>query len=186
MTRSAIIVLDHYTRGAVWLHWIVAALVLVNLVIGLLHDSLLEGVRGAIPFHMAIGLCVLVLTVARVAWRLVYRPPPPPAKSAAWERAVAGLAHGAFYLLLLALPITGWMLVSRKPVGVAFSWLGVFDVPALPISRAASGAAHSAHGLLGYAMVGLIVLHVCAALRHHFVLRDGTLTRMIPVLARPE
>lgn len=93
MTRSAIIVLDHYTRGAVWLHWIVAALVLVNLVIGLLHDSLLEGVRGAIPLHMAIGLCVLVLTVARVAWRLVYRPPPPPAKSAAWERAEIGRAH---------------------------------------------------------------------------------------------
>lgn len=186
MTRSAILVLDHYTRGAIWLHWIVAALVLVNLMIGLLHDSLLNGVKAAIPVHMAIGLCVLVLTLARLAWRLAYRPPPPPAKSVAWERAVAGATHCAFYLLLLALPVTGWMLVSRKPVGAAFSWLGLFDVPVLPVPRAVSGLAHTVHGPLGYAMAGLIVLHVCAALRHHFVLRDGTLTRMIPALTRPE
>lgn len=186
MARSAIIVLDRYTRGAIWLHWILAALVLVNLTIGLLHESVLDGVKGVIPLHKAIGITVLVLTFVRIAWRLAYRPPPPPASATAWERWAAALVHLAFYGLLLALPITGWMLVSGKPTSKPFSWFGAFDVPVLPISRAASGFAHTAHGLLGYVMVGLVALHVCAALRHHFVLRDGTLSRMIPLLARSE
>ncbi|MBC7602484.1 MAG: cytochrome b [Ramlibacter sp.] len=180
MARSALIRIDQYSRGAIWFHWIIAALVLVNLAIGLLHESLLDGVKGAMPLHLSIGITVLVLTLGRIAWRLAHRPPPLPTGMTAWERIAAGLTHIAFYALLLVLPLTGWMLVSGKATSKPFGWFGLFDVSPLPISKAASGVAHEAHGLLGYAMAALVVLHVAAAVRHHFVLRDGVLARMLP------
>ena len=180
MARSALIRIDRYSRGAIWFHWIIAALVLVNLAIGLLHESLLDGVKGAMPLHFSIGITVLVLTLGRIAWRLTHRPPPLPAGMAACERIAAGATHAAFYALLLILPLSGWMLVSGKATSKPFAWFGLFDVPTLPISKAASGIAHEAHGLLGYGMAALVVLHVVAALRHHFVLRDGVLGRMLP------
>lgn len=182
--RSAIVVIDRYTRGAIWLHWTLAALILVNLAIGLLHETALNGVAGAMPLHKAVGIAALGLTLVRIGWRLAYRPPPPPATIIGWQRRVAGLTHFAFYALLLLLPITGWMLVSGQPRSAPFGWFGLFDIPVLPISRAASGVAHRAHGVLGYLMAALVVLHVIAALRHHFLLRDGTLGRMIPLVAR--
>lgn len=183
MARSAIARTDRYSRGAIWFHWIIAALVLTNLAIGLLHESLLEGVKGAMPFHFSIGITVLVLTLARIAWRLAHRPPPLPVGMTAWERIAAQGTHVAFYALLLIMPLSGWMLISGKATSKPFGWFGVFNVPPLPISKAASGVAHEAHGLLGYVMAALVVLHVGAALRHHFVLRDGVLARMLPGLA---
>ncbi|WP_404367611.1 cytochrome b [Sphingomonas sp. MMS24-J45] len=182
MTRRALIRIDRYTRGAILLHWAIAALVLVNLTIGLLHESLLRGVAGAMPLHLSIGIAVLALSLARIGWRLAYRPPPPPIALSALERRAAAATHIGFYALLLILPLTGWMLVSGKPTSKPFGWFGLFDVPPLPVTRAVSGVAHQAHGVLGYAMAALVLLHVAAALRHHFVLRDGVLARMIPVL----
>lgn len=182
MTRRALIRIDRYTRGAIWLHWGIAALVLVNLMIGLLHESVLRGVPGAMPLHLSLGITVLVLTLLRIGWRLAHRPPPLPVALTALERRGAHIAHGAFYTLLLILPVTGWMLVSGKPTSKPFGWFDLFDVPPLPVSRAVSGVAHQAHGWLGYAMAGLVLLHVAAALRHHFVLRDSVLARMLPVL----
>lgn len=181
--RSALVRIDRYGRGAIWFHWTTAALVIANLAIGLLHDSLLAGAKGAMPLHKAIGMTALVLTLARIGWRLAHRPPPLPVRLPPAERMAARTAHVAFYALLLALPLTGWVLVSggtRRP----FSWFGLFDLPYLPISKAAGGVAHQAHGLLGYVMTALVVLHVAAALRHHFLLRDGVLARMAPVLER--
>ncbi len=182
MTRRALVRIDRYTRGAILLHWTIAALVLVNLAIGLLHESLLRGVAGAMPLHLSVGVTVLALTIARIGWRLAHRPPPLPVALGAVERQAARVAHLGFYALLLILPLTGWMLVSGKPTSKPFAWFGLFDVPPLPVTRAVSGVAHQAHGVLGYAMTALVLLHVAAALRHHFVLRDGVLGRMIPVL----
>lgn len=185
MTRSALVRIDRYTRGAIWLHWTIALLVLVNLAIGLLHDSLLEGVAGAIALHKSIGLSVLLLTLCRIAWRLAHRPPPLPDGLARWERAGARATHAAFYALLLALPLSGWAMGSAgREARWPTRWFGLFDVPHLPVSVGVAEAGDAAHLVLGYLMAALVVLHVAAALRHHLVLRDAVLARMLPGVAR--
>jgi cytochrome b561 len=166
-----------YHGVAIAFHWTIAALIIANLAIGLLHESLLKGTMG---LHKSIGLTVLVLTLGRVAWRLAHRPPPLPGNIAPLERGVAHATHWTLYLLMLAMPLTGWAMVSGGPVRRPLAWFGLFDVPYLPVAPATSDAAGNAHGLLGWLMLALVVLHVAAALRHRFVLKDQVLARMLP------
>ncbi|WP_312487716.1 cytochrome b [Sphingomonas sp.] len=168
---------DHprYSRVAIVFHWTIAALVVANLAIGLLHESLLP---GTIPLHQSIGLTVLALTAGRVLWRLGHRPPPLPAEIPAWARGSAHALHMTLYLLMIAMPLTGWAMGSGRAVPRPVSWFGLFDVPPLPIGRAAGGVGHEAHEILGWVMLALVAIHVAAALRHHYLLRDGLLTRM--------
>ena len=183
MARSALARTDRYTKGAILFHWGIALLIIVNLAIGLLHESLLDGVKWAIPVHKSIGLTVIVLTLGRIAWRLAHPAPPHLSTMRAWERLTASGAHFGLYALMLALPLTGWAMSSGGPKRYPLNWFGLFDVPYLPVNKAVGGVAHNAHGLLGWVMLALIVLHVAAALRHHFVLKDGILARMAPGVA---
>ncbi|WP_294235806.1 cytochrome b [uncultured Sphingomonas sp.] len=163
-----------YSQVAIVFHWTIAALVVVNLAIGLLHESLLP---GTIPLHKAIGLTVLALTAGRILWRLGHRPPPLPAEIPVWARGSAHALHATLYFLMIAMPLTGWAMGSGRDVPRPVSWFGLFDVPPLPIGKAA-GFGHEAHEILGWAMLVLVTIHVAAALRHHFLLRDGVLARM--------
>ncbi|QNA84955.1 cytochrome b [Sphingomonas sp. So64.6b] len=178
--RSALARTDRYGRGAIALHWIIAILLIVNLALGLLHESLFDGIKGVIPLHKSLGFTILALTLARIAWRLGHRPPPHPVTMPGWERATANTVHFTFYLLMIALPLTGWLLVSGAKVLRPLNWFGLFDIPFLPVSKAVAGAARSLHEPLGLLMLALIMLHLAAALRHHLVLRDGVLARMLP------
>jgi len=125
---------------------------------------------------------VLVLTAGRVAWRLVHRPPPLPPETRAWEKGVAHATHWTLYLLLIAMPVTGWLMVSGSDKRRPLDWFGLFDIPYLPVSKAAGGFGHEAHELLGWLMLALVVLHIAAALRHHLILRNAVLARMAPVV----
>lgn len=180
MARSALARTDRYSSGAIWFHWAIALLIVVNLAIGLLHESLLDGFKGAIPLHKSIGLTVILLTVGRIAWRLAHPAPPHPPTMRPLERLAANGAHVGLYVLMLVMPLTGWALSSGGAKRYPLNWFGLFDVPYLPVSKAVGGAARNAHGLLGWVMLALIVLHVAAALRHHFILKDGILARMVP------
>jgi cytochrome b561 len=174
---------DRYDWGAIAFHWTIAALVLVNLFLGLFHESLLEGIR-VIPTHKAIGVTVLVLSIGRLGWRLTHRPPHFPENMKAREKAFAKGLHWLFYALLIVMPLTGWMFSSNPQRPRPVSWFGLFDLPLLPVTRDIAVAAHEAHELLGLLMAGLVILHIAAALRHHFVLRDRVLERMLPWAAR--
>jgi len=166
-----------YNRVARLLHWSIAVLVIANLASGLLHEPL-EGVVRLIPVHKAIGLTVLVLTLVRIAWRLTWTAPPHPASMTRREAAAAKAVHGVFYLLMLAMPLSGWIMASAGKYPL--TWFGLFDWPKLSVSRegAAYAAAGPAHEWLGWLFLALAVIHVAAALRHHFVLRDDVLRRM--------
>lgn len=168
---------DTYSRVAIGFHWIIAAAVIANILIALAFPPLMG-------WHKAIGLSVLVLTVGRLAWRLAHRPPPLPSGVSRWEKGVAHAVHWNFYLLLLAMPVSGWLMVSGSEKRRPLTWFGAFDIPYLPVGRAVGEAGHNAHGLLGWLMIALVVLHIAAALRHHLLLRDRTLVRMAPVLER--
>jgi cytochrome b561 len=180
--RTALTRTDRYSKGAIWFHWVIAVLVIANLAIGILHESLLDGVNGVIPLHKSIGITVLVLTLGRIAWRLVHRPPAPPEAMARWERLAAQSVHMTFYALLLILPLAGWLMVSGTAKPRPFLWFGLFDIPLLPVSTAVGDVAHQTHELVGYLMALLVAIHIAAALRHHFLQRDSVLARMIPAV----
>ena len=167
-----------YTLVARALHWAIAVLVIVNIVIGLFHEGL-QPVLAAIPIHKAIGITVLGLTALRMGWRAGHRPPPLPMAMPRWEQGLAHALHGLFYALLLILPLSGWVMVSAgdKPL----RWFGLFAIPKFAVAKgdAMVGIAHAAHGAMGLVFGALVLLHVAAALRHQLILKDGVLRRML-------
>jgi cytochrome b561 len=199
MTTAA----DHrrYTAVAIVLHWAIAIGILAMIPFGwwmsdLIHapDTRAHGV-AAFQLHKSIGLSILMLSLARLGWRLMHPPPPLPAGMAQWERLAATATHWGFYVLMIALPLSGWAYVSTgfdqagRPLVVPTLWFGLFEVPHLPIAgadeavrRAASQGAMSAHSAMAWGAIGLAVLHVGAALKHQFFNKDGVLGRMVPGL----
>jgi cytochrome b561 len=177
---------ERYTKVAVSLHWLIALIVIGNLIGGLTIDVFLDNAdpamvawgRTIMGIHKAMGLLVIALTLVRIGWRLANPPPPPPAHMTPLERRLAGLVHLAFYILLLALPLTGWALVSTGKVPGPVSIFGVFGVPPLPLPASMHGTAGEGHELLGWVMVATLVLHVLAAVKHQWFDRDNLLARM--------
>ena len=167
-----------YNAVARTLHWSIGLLILFNLVTGMFGESM-EKVWVSMPLHKATGLLILVLSLVRLGWRLTHVPPPFPSAMQPVLRRFAAFTHGAFYLLMIAVPVTGWIFTSagKWPLSV----YGLFDWPKLALTKDMPivGAAHTAHEILGYGFGALVVLHVCAALFHHFELKDGTLRRMV-------
>lgn len=165
-----------YSRVARWLHWIMGLLIIGNLAGGLLHDL---APRLIMPLHKSTGLLILALALVRIGWRLTHRPPAFPAAMAGWERTVASVTHGIFYALIVVIPLSGWIMASAGDRPLDF--YGLFPVMKFDVVKESTlwEVAHEGHELLGYAMIGLLVLHIGAALRHHFVLKDGMLARML-------
>lgn len=171
--------LSRYSRVAIGLHWAIAALIVTNLVIGLLMDDLPD---SALPLHKSIGMLVLLLSLARLGLRIVRRPPPLPASLKRWEAWLAQGVHWIFYALMILIPLSGWIFTSSSLKRHPLSFFGLFDLPYFPVaqSKPTTHAWAERHELLAYAMIALLVLHVAAALKHRFVDRDGILDRMLP------
>jgi cytochrome b561 len=174
----------HYSRGAIWFHWIIAALVIVNLCLGLWHEDFSKPVRAWMMFwHKSLGLTVLALTIARFAWRLRHRPPPFDPLMRRWETRLASVIHWLFYAALIAIPLTGWLLSSTG--GKPTSFFGLFDLAPLPVRGPdAKNLFKELHEIFGKAMIGLIALHVLGALKHHFEGHRHLIGRMAPWLYR--
>lgn len=170
--------MPRYTLVARILHWTMAVLILINLALGIGHDALPEG-WPVMPVHKSIGLTVLALAVLRIAWRLTHPAPPLPGGMPRWERLAAGATHFLFYTFMLLMPLSGWIMTSAGSRPLA--WFFLFDVPKFPVSRgdAIVGLSGGGHGIMGLLWLALILLHVGAALRHHFILKDGVLRRML-------
>lgn len=172
-----------YSRVAIALHWTIALLILGNVAGALIADSADRATAGAImAMHKSIGITVLVLSLVRLGWRLAHGFPPLPAHTPRWDAVAARANHIAFYVLMIAVPLAGWIMVSGgdRPL----TWFGLFDIPKLPVSPGTAKAANGAHELLAFTTVGLVVLHVAGALKHHLVDRDEVLSRMLPLVRR--
>ncbi len=173
---------QRYSQVAMWLHWIIAILIIANwqMVERTEHASEEVG-RLFFGIHMANGILILALSLARLGWRLTHRPPAAPATHKPWERVLAGVTHWAFYLFMIAMPLSGWVAKSTgkffdKPVDM---W-GIFSIPALPLGQVewlheAAEAIHH-NGLLLLQL--LLVLHIGGALKHWLIDKDGTFRRM--------
>ncbi len=174
MIESAPLPRTRYSRVAIALHWLIALAIIFNLSSGLLDRYM--------PVHKATGITILVLSLFRLYWRLAHRPPPPEPTLARWEIAVATVTHWTFYVLMIAMPVTGWLMTSAGGRKFPLSWYGLFDVPYLPVARdkGLAAAMGGAHETLGYAMLALAALHIAAAMKHVFLDGDGTFARMLP------
>lgn len=173
-----------YSTVSIWLHWIIAALVLGNIAGALIADAIGGAAAGTImAVHKSIGLTVLGLSILRLGWRLGHGTPPLSDTLEPWERALARTVHTLFYVLMIGVPLLGWMMSSAgsRPL----EWFGL-PFPKLPVERGSPAAsyAHDAHVVLGLSFLLLAALHVGGALKHHFVNRDNELARMIPALRR--
>lgn len=171
---------SRYSTVAILLHWSMALLILINLVIGFFHDAI-----GGMPIHKAIGLTLLVLAVLRIAWRVTHRPPPLPADIPAWQRRASAVVHWTFYVLMVAMPLTGWIMVSNAPKLRPLHWFGLFDLPYLTIDALAYAPAKQGHIIMAFTFAILLVAHVAAALKHHLIDRDDVLRRMLPGKSPP-
>jgi cytochrome b561 len=183
-----------YSSVAMTLHWLIAILMLTN--IGLAwYFGTLKGPAEVAPLalHKSIGITVLLLTLARIGWRLAVPPPPLPSRMRLWERAAAKGTHLVFYGLMLAMPLSGWAMVSASPLIHTHPTVlyGLVPWPAVPYPGLDSDQLHAVrklagrtHATLAWIAYATIVLHVAAALKHHFLDRDDVLARMIPLLRR--
>lgn len=169
-----------YGRVAIAFHWTIAALIGLNLAIGVGHDSLFS---GWVWLHKSIGLTVLALSLARLAWRLGHCPPPLPSEVPEWQRRLAHGVHWGLYGLMVAMPLTGWVFTSAS-VTPRPTTFGFFTVPPLPIGvdAAVNAGVRSAHALLAYLLLALIALHVAGALKHQLRGRVLILDRMLPTV----
>lgn len=184
-----------YSAVAIGLHWLIAILILTQIAIGwrmgALHEAQLPH-EDVERLHISVGLTILILSLARLAWRLTHRPDPLPASMATWERMLASITHILFYVLIIAIPILGWALASFR-ADEPISFWGVISWPQLPgfagLPREQGLPLHETieqwHGsILVWTTIVLLGLHILGALKHQF---DGhrVLYRMLPFLPRP-
>lgn len=171
-----------YSVVAMLLHWLIAVAVIVN---WRLAEAAGETAVRADAFaymgnHKSLGITILLLTLLRLGWRLVHRPLPLRESMAAWEKALARTLHVVFYVLLVGLPLGGWLAESYE--GHAVDVWGLFTLPALPVgeNEELSHTFEELHGTGGEIMLYLIGLHVLGMLKHMVIDKDGNLWRMLP------
>jgi len=169
---------SRYSTPAIALHWLMAWLVIATYFIGLGMGALPVGPERIqmVGWHKWLGLTVAYIWVIRVYWRATHQPPAPPA-GPAWQKLAAHIVHLLLYVLLIAIPLTGWLMSSAK--GFTTNYFGLFDLPnLLDKDKALAHTLKNAHGLLANSLMALVALHIAAALKHQWIDKDNLLARM--------
>lgn len=170
-----------HSQTAIGLHWITALAVLGLLGVGLWMVGLPLGLLKlkVYAWHKWIGMAVLALTVARLLWRWRHPPPALPGSLRDWERRLAPIAHWTLFALLLAMPLSGWMMNSAA--GVGLYWFGYIPIPDLvPRDSDLFAALKTVHKVLSRLLIAVVILHVAAVIYHDVLRRDGVFRRMWP------
>lgn len=177
-----------YGLVAIAFHWSMAAMILGMIALGVyMHELPKTDVATfeLYQLHKSVGFVILLLAILRLGWRAFNPSPALPENLKAWEKALARLGHAGLYAIMFALPLTGWAMVSASQFGIPTIIFNTFDIPHLPIpetlvSKADVEAAFRAiHEYLAWFTMALVVGHVAAALKHHFILKDTVLRRML-------
>jgi cytochrome b561 len=172
---------QHYTATAKTLHWLITVLLLGLLGLGFYMQGLpLSPEKLKLySWHKWAGVTVFLMVIVRLAWRVTHQPPPLPSGMPRVQQWVAHAGHFALYMLMLAIPLSGWLMSSAK--GFQTVWFGVLPLPDLVGKDQVLGALLlTVHQVLNLALVAVVIGHVGAALKHHFVDKDDVLTRMLP------
>lgn len=174
---------DSWGAPVKFFHWLIAALIFAQFALGwiALNWRLSPTKLNLFVWHKSIGMVILALVLLRLLWRLANTAPALPADSPGWERAVAHASHLLLYVLMFAMPLSGWIINSAAGVPFSIFW----RIPLPPMvapDRHMAELASSAHLALFVVLAALLVLHAGAALRHHFVKRNKVLIQMLPTI----
>ncbi len=173
--------LQRWGSFAQLLHWVIVALIALQVTLALIADDLPLGMKklAMLARHKSVGITILGLAAIRLIWRWTNPTPALPETLKPYERVLAHVTHAALYLLLFAMPLSGWLMSSAR--GFPVSWFGLVQLPDLvPKSKPLYEALLQTHDLLALALGAVVLLHVAAALKHHYVLKDDVLRRMLP------
>jgi cytochrome b561 len=180
---------NRYSAVAIVFHWLIAILIVCNVVLALSADSLSDTTaRRVIDLHKSFGITVLGLALMRILWRFAVKPPPLPENYPPIEKSSAHLAHWLLYLLMFALPLSGWLHDSawKDAASHPMYLYGLFEWPRISavvnLDPATRESLHSSFGAwhtwLGYALYVLVALHVLGALKHQFLDHQTEFQRM--------
>jgi cytochrome b561 len=182
-----------YSVGARWFHWITAVLMFIVIPLGWIFGAFktkpghpdvyvapFPGTPGDYAAaHMSVGLVLFAIVAARIFYRIMNPPPVLPSTMGRWEQRLAQLTHWLLYAVLIIMPVSGYIMSSGDKPPISF--LGLIDMPKIPISQGVGKAAAIVHVLITqFVVYGLIVLHLAGTAWHLFVRRDGLLSRMLP------
>ncbi len=182
-----------YTAVAIWLHWIIAGLLLASILYGWSLEDQRETIssyeeflelKSGFNWHKTFGILILVLSLFRLGWRLTHKVPPLPDGMASWERVAARITHIGFYALIIGLPIGGYMAASAYGSEQPILLFDAIELPKLPIPQTPEmqKLTGSMHGAGTWVLITFFVVHVAAAMKHELVKNDGVLARMIPFI----
>jgi cytochrome b561 len=173
---------ERYTTTAIVFHWLIALMIIGTFSLGLVMSDM----PGITPtklkyysWHKWSGVTILTLAALRLLWRLAHRPPVYPATMPDWQQGAAHGLHGLLYVLMFAVPLSGYF--YSLSAGVPVVYFGLFPLPVLmDPNPALKPVLKALHYWLNMGLLGAVALHVAAALKHQFVDRDGVLKRMLP------
>ena len=169
-----------YTRTAITLHWLVALCIFIAFPLGIyMHELALSPTKLKFySYHKWLGVTVFTLTLVRLLWRTRHQPPPLPASISRWQQRASRIAHYLLYALLIAVPVSGWLMSSAK--GVQTVWFGMLPLPDLVLRDKALGELlNTVHKGMNITLLTLVVVHMLAGLKHHFIDRDNVMSRML-------
>ena len=174
--------LTKYSKTAIALHWLIAVLVIANVVLVNMADGLPRDAKAVyMTPHKVIGISILLFSVLRLFWRLGHKPPPNPQAIPSWQARLGRTVHALFYFLIIAVPLTGWLMVAARPGSPGVDFFGLFSLD-LPVgdSKQLSSIGYDGHEILTKLLVILIILHVLGALKHQFIDRVPFIQKMFP------
>jgi cytochrome b561 len=169
-----------YTLFAIGLHWWIALLIFIAFPLGIyMHDLPFSPTKLKLfSWHKWLGVTVFLFVVVRIYWRLRNSPPDLPDSIAPWQKRVTHVAHGLLYLLMVAIPLSGWLMSSAK--GFQTVWFGVLPIPdLLGKDKELGNLLVTVHQTLNFSFLALLILHILAVLKHHFIDKDMILRRML-------
>lgn len=176
---------ERYNRTAIFLHWLVGLGILGTLGLGLyMVDLPFSPAKLQIySWHKWAGMTLLFLAVVRLAWRLSHPAPALPDTMGPLTRLAAHAGHWLLYILMLAIPLSGWLMSSAQ--GFSVVWFGVLPLPDLVAKNLELGEwLNSIHLILNYTLIATLIGHIGAALHHHFIKKDTVMSRMLPLIKR--
>jgi cytochrome b561 len=170
-----------YPATSKWLHWLVAASVLIMIPIGIAMVRVGQGPlqNTLYNLHKSFGVLILGLMIARLINRIIVGAPAPAQGLARWQRAVSSATHGLLYVLLILQAIGGWL--ANSAYGAPTPFFGLFELPSLRgKDQAFAEQIFGMHRIFGFVIAGLAAMHIAAALQHYFLVKDRVLQRMLP------
>ena len=180
-----------YTKTAIFIHWLIALMIIGQLIGGkvmMWMDP--KPLKFEIfQLHKSFGFIILGLSILRLLWRISHKAPALPEGMKPFERIGAHVSHIGFYVLMIGIPLSGWIMVSASTTRITtkiFKMVKVPDFPGVTRSEYMETLTENIHEKLAILIALLLALHIGAALKHHFINKDDVLARMVPRLRRKQ